>query len=68
MYIEIELRESTMNLPTLAEIAEAQKLIYALISPTPQISWPQLDQKLEANVWIKHENHTPMAHSKHEAR
>src|ERR1700688_912144 len=49
-----------INLPTLDEIAEAQKLVYALMSPTPQISWPLLNQKLEASVWVKHENHTPI--------
>jgi threonine dehydratase len=49
-----------MNLPTLDEIREAQKLVYALMSPTPQISWPLLKQKLEASVWVKHENHTPI--------
>jgi threonine dehydratase len=47
-------------LPTLDEIVEAQKLVYALMSPTPQISWPLLNQKLDADVWIKHENHTPI--------
>jgi threonine dehydratase len=49
-----------MQLPTLQEIAEAQKLVYQLMLPTPQISWPLLNQKLEASVWIKHENHTPV--------
>lgn len=49
-----------INLPTLDEIAEAQKLVYALMTPTPQISWPQLNQKLDASVWVKHENHTPI--------
>src|SRR4051812_8797214 len=49
-----------MQLPTLQEIGEAQKLVYQLMLPTPQISWPLLNQKLEANVWIKHENHTPI--------
>ncbi len=49
-----------INLPTLNEIAEAQELVYALMKPTPQILWPQLNQKLEATVWIKHENHTPI--------
>ena len=48
-------------LPTLDEIVEAQKLVYSLMQPTPQISWPLLNQKLEASVWIKHENHTPIA-------
>ena len=49
-----------INLPTISEIAEAQKLVYELMTPTPQISWPQLNQRLEANVWVKHENHTPI--------
>ena len=49
-----------ISLPTLDEIAEAQKLVYALMSPTPQISWPLLNQKLEASVWVEHENHTPI--------
>jgi threonine dehydratase len=61
MYIEHRIRGMAINLPTLDEIAEAQKLVYALMSPTPQISWPQLNQKLEAGVWVKHENHTPIA-------
>ena len=47
-------------LPTLDEIVEAQKLVYSLMQPTPQISWPLLNQRLEARVWIKHENHTPI--------
>ena len=50
----------TIQLPTLQEIAEAQKLVYKLMLPTPQISWPLINQKLEASVWIKHENHTPI--------
>src|SRR5258708_15457526 len=48
------------TLPTLDEIREAQELVYQLMSPTPQISWPLLNQRLEAQVWVKHENHTPI--------
>src|SRR5260370_29802914 len=47
-------------LPTLDEIHEAQKLVYSVMPPTPQISWPLLNQRLEAHVWVKHENHTPI--------
>ncbi len=51
---------STLSLlPTLDEILEARKLIYSVMQPTPQISWPLLNQRLEAHVWVKHENHTP---------
>jgi threonine dehydratase len=46
-------------LPTLDEIRESQKLIYSVMPPTPQISWPLLNQRLEAEAWVKHENHTP---------
>lgn len=60
MYIEHRITKMAMQLPTLHEVAEAQKLVYELMLPTPQISWPLLNQKLEASVWIKHENHTPI--------
>ena len=60
MYIEYWVSGMPINLPTLDEIAEAQELVYALMSPTPQISWPLLNQTLEASVWVKHENHTPI--------
>jgi threonine dehydratase len=39
---------------------EAQQLIYSVMQPTPQISWPLLNQRLGAEVWVKHENHTPI--------
>src|SRR5215471_2242586 len=47
-------------LPQLDEIREAQRLIYSVLQPTAQISWPLLNQRLRANVWVKHENHTPI--------
>jgi len=47
-------------LPSLEEIREAQSLIYSLMQPTPQISWPLLNRVLGADVWVKHENHTPI--------
>jgi threonine dehydratase len=47
-------------LPTLSEIREAQKLIYSVMHPTAQISWPLLNHRLAAEVWVKHENHTPI--------
>jgi len=61
MYIGHRITRMAIQLPTLQEIAEAQKLVYQLMVPTPQISWPLLNQKLEAKVWIKHENHTPIS-------
>src|SRR6266436_6233481 len=47
-------------LPSLDEIREAQKLIYSVMQPTPQLSWPLINQRLGTEVWIKHENHSPI--------
>ena len=46
-------------LPSPAEIEAAADLVYAALPPTPQFAWPQLAQALDAEVWVKHENHTP---------
>jgi threonine dehydratase len=48
------------SLPTIDEIKAAQQLVYAVMPPTPQIVWPLLCERLEAEVWVKHENHTPI--------
>ncbi len=47
-------------LPTIEEIKDAQRLVYAVMPPTPQIVWPLLCERLVAEVWVKHENHTPI--------
>jgi threonine dehydratase len=49
------------SLPTIDEIKGAQQLVYAVMSPTPQIVWPLLCERLGAEVWVKHENHTPIS-------
>jgi len=49
-----------MMLPTLEQIHDAQSLIYRYMPPTPQYSWPLVNERLGAAVWIKHENHTPV--------
>jgi threonine dehydratase len=51
---------ASASLPTIAEIREAQKLVYELMAPTPQIAWPLLRERLGTEVWVKHENHTPI--------
>ncbi len=48
------------SLPTIDEIRSAQELVYTVMSPTPQIVWPLLCERLDAEVWTKHENHTPI--------
>src|SRR5215467_4790516 len=47
-------------LPTIAEIRAAQDLVYSVIPPTPQMVWPLIQERLGTEVWIKHENHTPI--------
>jgi threonine dehydratase len=47
-------------LPTIDEIRDAQKLVYAVMPPTPQFRWPLLGKRLGAEVWVKHENQTPI--------
>ncbi|MFY7779400.1 MAG: threonine dehydratase [Elstera sp.] len=44
---------------TRAALADAAALIYRQMPPTPQFAWPLLGQRLGAEVWVKHENHTP---------
>ena len=44
---------------TLGELEEAARLIHAAFPPTPQYAWPLLAQRAGAEVWVKHENHTP---------
>ena len=49
-----------MNLPTLAEIEAAAQVVYRAMPPTPQYCWPLLGEHVGAEVWLKHENHTPV--------
>jgi len=41
------------------ELEEATQLVHRFIPPTPQYVWPQICEKADATVWVKHENHTP---------
>jgi threonine dehydratase len=47
-------------LPGLSEIEGAARLIYRSMPPTPQYSWPLINARAGAEVWVKHENHTPV--------
>jgi threonine dehydratase len=49
-----------MELPSLAELEAAARIVYRYMPPTPQYRWPVLCDELGANVWLKHENHTPV--------
>jgi threonine dehydratase len=45
---------------SLGELEEAHRQVQAAFAPTPQYRWPLLAQRLGAEVWVKHENHTPI--------
>jgi len=47
-------------LPTLSQIESTQQLVYSVLPATPQYHWPLLSERLGAEVWLKHENHTPV--------
>lgn len=47
-------------LPTLQEIEAAKTLIRPLIRETPTYRWPLLEAGLGCELWVKHENHTPV--------
>jgi threonine dehydratase len=49
-----------VKLPTLEEMEQAARIVYRTMSPTPQYRWPLLCDELGAEVWLKHENHTPV--------
>ena len=48
------------RLPTLKEIEAAARLVYEWMPATPQYSWPQINERAGGEVWVKHENHTPV--------
>jgi threonine dehydratase len=49
-----------MQLPTRDEIRSARALVYRFMPPTPQYTWPLLNQRLGTEAWVKHENHTQL--------
>jgi threonine dehydratase len=38
----------------------AAALVRTVVPPTPQYCWPLLSRRLGAELWVKHENHTPI--------
>ncbi|HEY5456433.1 MAG TPA: threonine dehydratase [Acidothermaceae bacterium] len=42
------------------ELAYATELVGRWVPPTPQYAWPLLGAEVGADVWVKHENHTPV--------
>jgi len=38
----------------------AAQAVHRVMPPTPQYAWPLLSARLGCEVWVKHENHTPV--------
>lgn len=47
-------------LATREKLEESTRLVLPVIPETFQISWPLLSARCGAEVWVKHENHTPI--------
>ena len=45
---------------SLTEIEQAARIVYGAMAPTPQYAWPLLAKRTGCEVWVKHENHTPI--------
>ena len=45
---------------TASDLEAAQRIVYAAMPPTPQYVWPLLAAEAGCEVWVKHENHTPI--------
>jgi threonine dehydratase len=44
----------------LDEIVAASEVIYRHMRPTPEYCWPLICERAGTEVWVKHENHTPI--------
>ncbi|MGH7095060.1 MAG: threonine dehydratase [Stellaceae bacterium] len=44
----------------LETLQAAAAFVHRVVPPTPQYCWPLLSARLGAEVWVKHENHTPI--------
>lgn len=44
----------------LAAVEAAARRVYAAVPPTPQYAWPLVAHRAGREVWVKHENHTPV--------
>jgi threonine dehydratase len=41
------------------QLEDGARLVHATVAPTPQYSWPLLNERARTEIWVKHENHTP---------
>lgn len=45
---------------SLSDLEAAADLVHTHMPPTPQYAWPLLARRSGVDVWVKHENHTPI--------
>ena len=45
---------------SLAQLDDAAALVRTVVPATPQYCWPLLSRRVGAELWVKHENHTPI--------
>lgn len=45
---------------TRTELDQAVQIVRGVMGATPQYAWPLLAERLGCEVWVKHENHTPI--------
>jgi threonine dehydratase len=50
---------ATLKMPELADVLDARRMIGPYLDPTPLRRYPLLDESLEAQAFLKHENHLP---------
>src|SRR5437868_13931842 len=55
-----QLAANSITTFSLGELEAAAELVHRHIPPTPQYCWPLLSRRLGCEVWVKHENHTPL--------
>jgi threonine dehydratase len=56
---QIEYKGAVVQVP-LQDIETASRIVYSDMQATPQHCWPLLCERLGAEVWVKHENHSPI--------
>ena len=45
---------------TRKQLEDGAQLVHATVAATPQYSWPLLNERAGTEIWVKHENHTPI--------
>jgi len=49
-----------MTKASLEALERTADFVHSVMQPTPQHCWPLLSRRCGAEVWVKHENHTPI--------